>query len=253
MSIIKTILEGSSLEASTAITKQLNSRAAFLINEFVKDQDLVQGVRLTEMRDAPDNSAYPIPRRAVEKLLAKYERREDDSTGFDNPEPRDIEGAKKARWYAPEHNSNFVNDLDLGKDGIEPNADDRPSKLMPYDYEFSVHKPGDRNEEAATEIGDADTTNDEEDWEGEDNRFFSESIDDAHKNVAELLQDATKHSYPVEFHLDDDSYVSVHPQQAQHIINSGKAHDILNHITSASHFQTFLDDIYNKGEGVGHG
>jgi hypothetical protein len=253
MSTIKTIIEGTDLQASVAITKALNARAAYLIEQLQKDQDLVRGARLVEQRNAPDNEIYPLTRREVEKMLSRYERREDDSTGFDNPEPRSIDGAKKARWYAPEHNSNYLDDVDTEHDGAEQNVDDRPSKLMPYDYYFSVHKPKDRNQETSNEIGDVDTENDEEDWEGETNKFFIESIDDAHKNVEQLLHDSTKHSYPVEFHLDDDSYVTVHPQQAQHIINSGKAGDILNHITSTGHFQNFLDDIYNKGEGVGHG
>jgi hypothetical protein len=262
MSIVRSILENSKSDSEKSIHAQLQSRGAFLIRESCKQADVVANIRLTEMRDSPDQSRYAISRRDVERMLSKYERREDDSTGFDNPEPRSIEGAKRARWYAPEHNSDFVDDLVDGPTGMKPNTDNRPAKLMPYDYEFSVHKPGDIETEPADEISDADTeVENDDDWEGETNKFFSESVessyvaesqDDASKNVVDLFHDATKHAYPVEFHLDDGSYVTVHPQDAQHFLNSGRAGDVLNHITSASHFQAFLKDVYNKEPGVGH-
>jgi len=256
MSFIKSLLESSPTDASNMIGAELNARALHIVSEMTKDADVVYKSRLMEMRDAPDNANYGLSRRNLEKLLAKYERREDDSTGFDNPEPRSIEGAKRTRWYAPEHNSDFAAEL-TNDPGI-----DRPAKLMPYDYEFSVRRPQDINTEPADEINDADTeVEDGDDWEGETNRFFKESVestflaesdDDARENVVKLLHDSIKHSYPVEFHLDDGSYVTVRPHEAQHFINSGKAGDVLDHITSASHFQTFLKDVYNHDEGVGH-
>lgn len=256
MSFIKSLLESSSFDANRLIEAELNARALHVVSEMTKDADFVYNTRIMEMRDAPDNSKYPLTRRAVEKLLTKYERREDDSTGFDNPEPRTIEGAKRVRWYAPEHNSDFASEL------TDNPGNDRPAKLMPYDYEFSVHRPNDINTEPADEIGDTDTeVEDGDDWEGETNKFFKESVEstflaesdeDARENVVKLLHDSTKHSYPVEFHLDDGSYVTVHPHDAQHFINSGKAGDVLDHITSASHFQAFLKDVYNHDEGVGH-
>lgn len=253
MSFIKTILTSPLYESQGMLHRELSCRAAYLVGELKKDQSLVRGVRIVnEMRDAPDQQQYPLTRRQVEKLLARYERREDTSTDFANPEARSVEGAKRARWYAPEHNSDFVDDADIDGVALDPNHDQRPAKLMPYDYYFDVSKKTDVEDGGPNDVNNGDSVNDEEDWEGETNKFFMESAEEAAKNVVELLHDSTKKAYPVEFHLDDGSYVSVHPQQAQHILNSGRASDILNHIKSASHFQTYLDDVFDKSEGVGH-
>jgi hypothetical protein len=241
MSLTQKILEGKIGE----IERELFALAKFAVTE---SKDVIM-----EMRDAPDNSAYPLTRREVEKMLTKYERREDDSTGLDNPEARSIEGMQKSRWYAPEHSSDFVDEFIDGATGVKRNTDDRPAKIMPYDYKFTVHKPGDINVSQASEVGDADTTNDQEDWEGGFNRYFAESAEDAindasEEDIVNLFHDSAKGQYPVELHLDDGSYVTVEPHHAQHFINAGKADDIPNYMKSASHFKVLLQQVYaNQG------
>ncbi len=240
MSLTKNILEGKIAE----IERELFARAAFAIKESTTS--------IMEMRDAPDNAAYPLTRREVEKMMTKYERREDNTTGLDNPEARAVEGMSRARWYAPEHSSDFVDEFIDGATGVKRNMDDRPSKMMPYDYKFTVHKPGDINVSQATEIGDADTTNDKEDWEGGFNRYFSEDVSTEHQiddaseeDIVGLFHDAAKSQYPIELHLDDGSFVTVEPHHAQHFINAGKADDVPNYMKSASHFKVLLQSVYS--------
>lgn len=310
-----------------AIENRLFEKAAFVVESSVTP--------LMEQRDAPDQSAYPLTRREVEKMLTKFERREDDSTGIDNPEARSIEGMKRVRWYAPEQDSDFVDEFIDGATGEKRNLDDRPSKMMPYDYRFTVHKPGDINISQAHEVGDADTSNDSEDWEGGFNRYFEsadspKTIDDeyahqerayraktgktppanwevkqAHQNyhafrknnfdehgnmvdkkkqaklhktfmdtvdqhgmttrlhedsgvsvedkiddasssdIVNLFHDSAKNHYPIELHLDDNSYVSIEPHHAQHFINAGKADDVPNYMKSAGHFKELLKSVYS--------
>lgn len=239
MLIVKQLLSGK--DCSELIESELFSRSAFLIEEIKKP--------IMEMRDSPDQSAYPLTRRETEKMLTKYERRDDDSTGLENPEARSLEGAKKTRWYSPEENSDFVDEFVDGATGEKKNTDDRPSKLMPYDYKFTVHKPGDVNQTSGKEIGDADTENEAGDWSGEFNKYFveSESTDDADQNdIKELFHDAVRKTYPIDLHLDDGSFVSIEPHQAQHIINSGKVGMVTKHMGSPSHFKMLLKDVYSS-------
>lgn len=249
MSIVKEILSGKN--PTLVIEDELFSRGAFVVEQCKTNEVLLKS-RLKESRDAPDGSAYPLTRREVEKMLTKYERREDDSTGFDNPEARSIEGAKKVRWYSPEHNSDFVDEFIDASTGDKKNMDDRPAKLMPYDYKFSVHKPGDINQTQGKEVSDADTTNEKEKWTGEFNKYFVESeenVDDASSDdIKNLFHDASSKSYPIELHLDDGAFVTVEPHQAQHILNSGRVGDVMTHMGSASHFQVLLKSLYKAGE-----
>lgn len=243
MSLTQSILEGKIAD----LNAELMSRARFVVAESVSP--------IMEMRDAPDNTAYPLTRREVEKMLTKYERREDTSTGLDNPEARSVEGMQKARWYAPEASSDFVDEFIDGATGVKRNLDDRPSKLMPYDYKFTVHKPGDINVSQASEVGDADTANDKEDWAGGFNKYFGESVstedhipDASEDDIVALFHDAAKNQYPIELHLDDNSYVTVEPHHAQHFINAGKADDVPNYMKSAGHFKVLLQSVYaNQG------
>jgi len=248
MSFIKDLLDKPLYESQGMIHRELSARASFLVGKLKQDQDLVKGVRLMEMRDAPDQQKYPLTRREVEMLLTKYERREEANPG-DNPEARSIEGAKRARWYAPEHNSDYTKELDLDGVGIPPDQDQRPAKMMPYDYYFDVSKKTDVEDGDADDVGDNDDDEHPDgDWGGEFNRYFTESEDEAANSVVELLQDALKNGYPVEFHLDDGAYVTVDPSQSQSILDSGLGHEILNHITSADHFQGFMDKVYGNGD-----
>lgn len=245
MSIVKQLLAGTT--PSELIEGELFSRSAFLIEEIKKP--------IMEMRDSPDQSAYPLTRREVEKMLTKYERREDDSTGLSNPEARTIDGAKKARWYSPEESSDFVDEFVDGATGEKKNIDDRPAKLMPYDYKFTVHKPGDINQTSGKEIGDADTDNDKQDWSGEFNKYFTESenVQDAGQDdIKNLFHDAVKNTYPIDLHLDDGSFVSIEPHQAQHIINSNKVDMVTKHMGSPSHFKMLLKDVYSSIDGEQH-
>jgi hypothetical protein len=243
MTFIKDLLDKPLYESQGMIHRELSSRAAFLIGKLKQDQNLVKGVRLMEMRDAPDQQQYPLTRREVERLLTKYERREEANPG-DNPEARSMEGAKRVRWYAPEHNSDFSGDDNMDGVAMSPDQDQRPSKLMPYDYYFDVSKKTDVVPDE-DDIGDSDDNKHPDgDWGGEFNKFFMESEDEAANSVVELFQDALKHGYPVEFHLDDGAYVTVDPSQSKNILDSGLAHDVLNHITSADHFQTFMNNVY---------
>ena len=257
MTFIKLLLEDKET-AATAIERELFARSSYLIGEATKSFEVVSNSRITEMRDAPDQTAYGMTRREVEKMLTKYERREDDNTGRDNPEPRSVAGMQRARWYAPEHNSDFANDYVDDGIGMDGQPDDRPAKAMPYDYEFSVNKPNDTNKDPHDVIDDHDTDNSKEDWSGERNRFFKESVeesvfifesqDDAASNVAALLHDSSENQYPVEFHLDDGNFVAVDPEHAKAIISAGRANDILDHIDSMEAFQAFLHTIFGDGD-----
>jgi hypothetical protein len=238
MSLIENIISKPLYESQGIIMRELSSRAAFLIAEMKKDQALVKGVRLNEMRDAPDQQQLPMTRRDVERMLASYERREEAKIGS-NPEARSISGAKRARWYAPEDQSNFADDDRTDAVGLPHDSNKRPAKLMPFDYYFEVSK------------SDTDGKESDDDWSGEYNTMFKESEDAAAGSVIDLFHDASQKSYPVEFHLDDNSMVSVDPEQIKSIIASGIAHEVLNYIGTSDSFQEFLDKVFDGEEQEG--
>jgi hypothetical protein len=243
MSLIENIISKPLYESQGLIMRELSGRAAFLISEMKKDQSLVKGVRLNEMRDAPDQQQLPMTRRDVERMLASYERRDEAKIG-ENPEARSISGAKRARWYSPEDSSNFVDDDRVDAVGLPHDSNKRPAKLMPFDYYFEVSKTDDGDEK-------------EGNWSGEYNTMFKESEDVAASSVVDLFHDASQKSYPVEFHLDDNSMVSVDPEQIKSIISSGIAHEVLNYINSSESFQEFLDKVFDgedhEGEAASSG
>lgn len=238
MSLIENIISKPMYESQGVIMRELSSRAAFLIAEMKKDQALVKGVRLNEMRDAPDQQQLPMTRRDVERMLASYERRDEAKTA-DNPEARSMTGAKRVRWFPPEQQSNFVDDDRVDAVGLPHDSNKRPAKLMPFDYYFEVSKEDDDKEES------------DDNWSGEYNQMFKESEDVAASSVVDLFHDASQNSYPVEFHLDDNSMVSVDPDQIKSIIASGLAHEVLNYITSSDSFQEFLDKVFDGEEQEG--
>lgn len=121
---------------------------------------------LCEMRMAPDQSGYPLTRRQVEKLLAQYERREDEDNWNDDPEYRSPEGWKRASWFPPEVDSNHAPE-DLDNAGKQ-----RPAKLMPYDYFYTVHHDSEKDITPASDLTDEDDTehkSDEQNWSGATN------------------------------------------------------------------------------------
>lgn len=124
---------------------------------------------LFEMRYAPDNSGYPLTRRQVEKLLSRYERREDEDGWNDDPEYRSIDGWKRARWYPPELIADYEPDAKLTNVSQE-----RPAKLMPYDYYYNVYRSAEINPENHYDIdNDDDKENpvDMTDWKGQTNTY----------------------------------------------------------------------------------
>lgn len=136
-----------------------------IMNEMLIDK-LSEG-NLLEMRMAPDQSSYPLTRRQVEKMLAQYERREDEDNWNDDPEYRSQEGWLKAKWYAPELNADF-NVQDLDSSGSQ-----RPAKLMPYDYYYTNFKQNnDQYDLPYNDVNDNDDledSNEDQNWAGETN------------------------------------------------------------------------------------
>jgi hypothetical protein len=198
------------------------------------------------MRDAPDQSAYPLTRRAVERLLNTYERRDEETS--ENQEARSIEGMRKARWYPPEQASDFTVD-----DPSKPNLDDRPAKLMPYDYYFSVHKPGDRETEYGNEISDADTDvdPDEKDWKGASNTFFKEEEDRDSKeangdDIHQTLMHSIKNAEPVELKLADGNFIHLTPHDTAHLLKHNDAYGIAHAMASVDHFKEFVKQSFGK-------
>lgn len=120
---------------------------------------------LCEMRMAPDQSGYPLTRRQVEKLLSQYERREDEGNWNDDPEYRSPNGWLRARWFPPELDADFDNE-----DGLD-NKNQRPAKLMPYDYFYTNYKDNDTHIEPYDSVSDDDDREDraDENWTGETN------------------------------------------------------------------------------------
>lgn len=135
--------------------------------------------KLMEMRHSPDNSGYPLTRRQVEKMLSQYERRGDEDGWNDSPEYRSVDGWKKARWYPPELESNYVPDANYNS-----NPDQRPAKLMPYDYDFNVYKLDDVDKLNHKDIDDDDDKKNfvkDYDWKGETNIYEDAITKDAFK------------------------------------------------------------------------
>ncbi len=122
---------------------------------------------IKEMRDAPDQSMYPLTRREVEKLLNTYERRgELNTNNIDDIEARSEDGMRRARWYAPDVKSDFKYDVE--DDMFNP--DHRPAALMPYDKrnivtDDSATTPPDHEEEAEKQTP-------HRDFSGERNLYF---------------------------------------------------------------------------------
>lgn len=121
---------------------------------------------LCEMRMAPDQSKYPLTRRQVEKLLAQYERRQDEDNWNDDPEYRSPEGWQRASWYPLEIDS------DHRAEDSDSYGKQRPAKLMPYDYYYTVHHENEPALVNANEVTDEDDTehkDNEQNWQGTTN------------------------------------------------------------------------------------
>lgn len=143
-------------------------------NEEKTDMPVAATGVVTEMRDLPDNSAYPLTRREVEKLLASYERRSDaEDSNIDDIEARSEDGMRRARWYPPEAKSDYVPDPADDMFG----KDMRPAKLMPYDYKYTVSNNADDKTVNAWEVEDSDGDKEDDDrkkqnFSGERNLYF---------------------------------------------------------------------------------
>lgn len=126
---------------------------------------------LSEMRMAPDQSNYPLTRRQVEKMLAQYERREDEDNWNDDPEYRSMDGWLKAKWFAPE------TEADFGGEDMDKSGANRPAKLMPFDYYYTNQKQTDKEEVPPFyKVNDNDDNDEEEldkatSWKGENNAW----------------------------------------------------------------------------------
>lgn len=122
---------------------------------------------LCEMRYAPDQQIYGLTRRQAEELLAKYERRADQNGWNDDPEYRSVEGWKKARWFPPEATSDFVPEQML-----KNNTQERPAKLMPYDYFYNVYdSPKNKSNHFDIDNDDDKYNSKDYDWKGETNTY----------------------------------------------------------------------------------
>ena len=124
--------------------------------------------KLMEMRVAPDQSLYPLTRRQVERMLAQYERREDENNYNDDPEYRSKIGWERARWFPPDIDADFSpEELNL------TNSDERPAKLMPYDYFYTNYGVNDKVIDNSFEVNDNDDKEspDKFDWSGEHNIY----------------------------------------------------------------------------------
>ena len=168
-SVISMIAEGDYYSFTDTLKNQLAEKAQFIIENFDKKR-LLQAARtgtLAEMRDAPDQSMYPLTRREVEKLLNTYERRgELNTNNIDDIEARSEDGMRRARWYAPDVKSDFKYDVE--DDMFNP--DHRPAALMPYDKrnivtDDSATTPPDHEEEAEKQTP-------HRDFSGERNLYF---------------------------------------------------------------------------------
>ena len=200
------------------------------------------------MRDAPDNSYLPLSRRSCERLLNTYERRDEDTS--DNSEERSLEGMMKARWYPPEIKADWSAD-----DITQKNTNDRPAKLMPYDYYYSVQKPGDIDTAPASEIGDDDTAVDsnKKDWVGAANGFFKEDeeTDDegaSYDDVEGIFHHSISHAVPVELHLADGNFVSLTPHDATHIMKSNGLTGVVHNMHSIEAFGEFVKSVFRKND-----
>lgn len=136
-----------------------------VMNEMLIDK-LSEG-NLLEMRMAPDQSGYPLTRRQVEKMLSQYERREDEENWNDDPEYRSKEGWLRAKWFPSELTSDFdVQDQDMS-------GNQRPAKLMPYDYYYTNSKINndqfDSPYDVVNDDDDQEDSNQPKDWSGEMN------------------------------------------------------------------------------------
>ncbi len=137
----------------------------------ILDKKLVN--KLMEMRVAPDQSLYPLTRRQVERMLAQYERREDENNYNDDPEYRSQIGWERARWFPPDIDSDFSpENIDL------TNSDERPAKLMPYDYFYTNYGENDKVTNYSNMVSDNDDKEspDKFDWSGEHNVFEETDI-----------------------------------------------------------------------------
>ena len=123
---------------------------------------------LLEMRYAPDQTQYGLTRRQMERMLAAYERRADENGWNDDPEYRSVDGWKRAKWFPPEVNSDYL------PDAIYKNTtQERPAKLMPYDYYYNVFRNEADKEDHYDIDADDDTKNPNKDlsWKGETNVY----------------------------------------------------------------------------------
>lgn len=215
MSIVQKLLSGD----TTAINEALYSRGAYVVTS-LKTQGLVGTTRLQEMRDAPDQSHPAMSRREVEKLLASYERRDDDN--MDAMDVRSPEGMRRARWYAPEVKSDF--DIDF-KDIARNTAPNTNS--------------------------DDDEEHEDQDWSGEYNPYFNESEHegDSTSNLESMFHDSVEKKYPVQLHLDDGSYVHMEPHHVQHMVESNLVPTLIKSMESSDKFNDFLKtSAYPNGD-----
>lgn len=123
---------------------------------------------ICEMRMAPDQSGYPLTRRQVEKMLAQRERREDEDNWNDDPEYRSPSGWQRTSWYPPEL------DNDYSSEDVDSEGNQRPAKLMPYDFFYTNYKVGEKSIEPAGISSDDDDTEDEKkpnNWAGATNAW----------------------------------------------------------------------------------
>lgn len=191
--------------------------------------------QLMEMRHSPDNSGYPLTRRQVEKMLSQYERRGDEVGWNDSPEYRSVDGWKKARWYPPELESNYTPDANYNS-----NPDERPAKLMPYDYEYNVYKLDDVDKQNHKDIDDDDDKKNfvkDYDWKGETNIFEDKMTDNVFKH--DDYTDDFQH----------DKYLKLrkelHPSDLD-----GRSKDA---IESYSYFSKKMNkNLFNKANGEGY-
>jgi len=128
--LVKNIIENNLYEFVEKVKSELGIRGQFVIENCNKTEILKvlrKDYNLSEMRDLPDNSGYPLSRMEVEKLLNTYERKAD--VELNDPEARSLSGQMRASLYPPEVHSDFKYD-DIS--GLK-NQGVRPAALMPYD------------------------------------------------------------------------------------------------------------------------
>lgn len=198
---------------------------------------------ISEMKLAPDQIGFGFSRDDLEKMFGQYERRIDADYVDDQPEARSIEGMKRAVWYFPDKDADFL----PNNDELDP-SNEYPKGMMPWDYEIEVKPDDDLDRKIYTanlsgefNVYESDD-GDEDDRENEEVDLDKVPNDD---DLLELIDTAIASGYDIELVLHSGDSVYLDPITLQHIKNNKLHAHMLLSVGDVEEFQEFLDVLYN--------